>query len=182
MAPVSALTDRLAEALDDSFPELVIAMQDGIYSGALRILGDPHDAEDITQETFVRAYRALRKMPTTQRRALELRPWLWTIAINRCRSHLRERARHPAGADATPDRPSRDAGPEDRALSRDAEQRWARALHTLSPPMRTAVVLRHVVGMSYDEIATALHRPAGTVKADVHRGIRRLRTLVTEGS
>jgi len=68
------------------------------------------------------------------------------------------------------------AGPVARALRSDAADRWAELLLTLPPAYRSAVVLRHVDGLSYPEVATALDRPEGTVKAQVHRGLAMLRT------
>ncbi len=68
------------------------------------------------------------------------------------------------------------AGPAAHALRTDAANRWADLLLTLPPAYRSAVVLRHVDGLSYPEVAMALDRPEGTVKAQVHRGLAMLRT------
>jgi RNA polymerase sigma-70 factor (ECF subfamily) len=73
------------------------------------------------------------------------------------------------------DRPADEPGPEAAALEAVATSEWRRRLAVLSNPQRTAVVLRHIAGMGYAEIGTATGRPVGTVKADVHRGIARLR-------
>jgi len=174
------LHERLAADLDGSFPELIRSSQDALFGGALRMTGNRQDAEDITQETLVRAYRALSRYPSERIRALRLEGWLWTIAANLCRNRHRSRTRSPVEAIGDRDAGSLEHGPERQAL--DAARRELLAAHLASLPwtMRSAVVLRHVVGLSYSEIADALGRPIGTVKADVHRGLGRLRTVLAE--
>src|SRR6185436_20520906 len=85
------LIDALAGDLDGSFEALVLAHQDRIYSIALRLLGDPRDAEEAAQDAFVRAYRALSGYDPARIRELRLRPWLATIVLNLCRSRLTRR-------------------------------------------------------------------------------------------
>lgn len=160
------LRRRLADDLDKSFPELVISMQHEIYSGLRSLAGN--DAEDLAQETFIRAYRALREYPAERIFELRLRGWMWTIALNLGRNHLRDRAKRPLPASEALEASTSDPDPPDL-------EAWQRRLSTLPAPMRKAVVLRHVVGLDYAEIADALARPVGTVKADVHRGLERLR-------
>jgi len=172
---VASVNDRLAANLDDAFPDLVRALQDGIYSGVLRMSPTPADAEDITQDTFIRAYRALSGYSIDRIRQLELRPWVWTIAINLCRNAARTRNRRPRTVILDRDALSPVPGPESRALDTDANAQWRELLGSLPVAQRTGVVLRHVVGLSYREIAAATGRPEGTVKADVHRGIARLK-------
>ncbi len=168
------LAAALAADVGAAFPDLVRATQDDIFSGAIRLTGNRPDAEDVTQETFVRAYRALDGYSTDRIMALRLRAWLWTIAVNLCRNRARTRARHPE----TPlpeTLHATDAGPEHDAIAADERSTLAGHLSTLPWQMRLAVALRHVVGLTYTEIAKALDRPVGTVKADVHRGLARLR-------
>ena len=177
----ASLVDRLAGDLDSAFPDLVVAHQDGIYSGVLRLVPAAADAEDITQETFVRAYRALGGYSTARIRQLALSGWLWTIAVNLCRNAARGRSRKPAAAplSVVAERADRsDTAAE--ALTGVEEEAWRRRLDLLSVPVRTAVVLRHVVGLPYADIAVAIDRPVGTVKADVHRGLARLRQIIDE--
>ncbi len=175
----SELAAALARDLDTAFPELVTATQDEIYSGVRRLVPAAADAEDITQEAYVRAYRALTGYPTARIEALSLRPWLWTIALNLCRNAARSRTRKPPGAPLTAaDEPANRDDPAAAAVSSLEEAAWRTRLRTLPAPMRTAVVLKHVAGLSYPEIATAMGRPVGTVKADVHRGLARLRALL----
>jgi len=173
------LPARLAADLDRAFPDLVRATSDGIYSGALQLTRNPHDAEDVMQETFVRVYRALGTYPPERIRTIDLKPWMWTIALNLCRNRARSRARHPEGppgidrADGAPD-------PADEAVARTDLALWNDRLACLPAPQRTATVLRHVVGLTYEEIATATGRTPSTSRSDVRRGLARLRTLIEE--
>lgn len=177
--PLRELADRLATDRDAAFPDFVRHLQDPVFSGVLRLTNSRAAAEDVTQEAFVRAYRALERYPETQIRTLELRPWLWTIALNLCRNRARTQSRRPTEvALAAHDAPAPEST-EDDAISA-VDDAWRRRLATLAGPVRAAVVLRHVVGMSYEEIGAALDRPTGTVKSDVHRGISRLRTLLID--
>ena len=181
-----SLTTALATDLDGSFEALVLAHQDRIYSIALRMLGDPRDAEEAAQDAFVRAYRALAGYDATRISELRLRPWLATIVLNLCRSRLARR-RVPEKSALSLDlalpgelEPRVDEAREPAAVSeaRATAHDWASLLLHLPPAYRTAVVLRHVDGLSYPELAIALDRPEGTVKAQVHRGLAMLRTAL----
>lgn len=176
-----ALVAGLAHDLDAVFSDLVVAHQDGIYSGVRRLVPAAADADDITQETFVRAYRALRDYPASRIEQLAVRSWLWTIALNLCRNAARRRSRKPVGAplNATNEPPDGADTAAD-ALAAVAADDWRTRLDALSLPIRTAVVLRHVVGLPYADIAAAVDRPVGTVKADVHRGLARLRHMLED--
>lgn len=163
------LRERLASDLDDAFPDLVRSMQREVFSGLRSLAGS--EAEDLAQETFIRAYRALNEYGSDRIRDLALRGWIWTIALNLGRNHARDRARRPLPVADTPEAAVRDPEPPD-------SKAWGQRLAMLSTPTRRAVVLRHVVGLGYDEIAVALGRPEGTVKSDVHRGIEKLREIM----
>ncbi|HEY6013698.1 MAG TPA: sigma factor, partial [Candidatus Limnocylindrales bacterium] len=90
------LLTALADDLDGSFETLVLAHQDRLFSIALRVLGDRHDAEEAAQDAFVRAYRALVGYEPERILELRLRPWLATIVLNLCRSRLARRAARAA--------------------------------------------------------------------------------------
>ena len=171
---LSKLAGELAADLDGAFAAYVRATADGIYSGSLRMLGDRSDAEDVLQETYTRAYAALKGYSQERVGALKVRGWTWTIAANLCRNRLRTRARKPTtpldGIDVAA--PGRNA--DDVALSKIGADLRA-ALLDLPFPQRAAVVMRHVLDLTYEEVAAALDRPVGTVKADVHRGLARPR-------
>lgn len=174
------LVESLARDLDASFEALVVAHADRCYSIALRVLGNPHDAEEVAQDALVRAYRALTAYPAERIRALRLRPWLATIVVNLCRNRTRRRA--PATTPLGPlvemgvepvaaraDEPARIA---DRAADRE---HLAALLATLPDRYRVPVVLRHVDDLSYAELSEVLGRPEGTLKAQVSRGLAMLR-------
>ncbi|HEX2370450.1 MAG TPA: sigma-70 family RNA polymerase sigma factor [Acidimicrobiia bacterium] len=176
----SEMINLLVAGVDDAFPALVRAFEDGVFSGLLRMVGNRADAEDLAQETFTRAYRSLRDFPPERIRALRIRGWLWTIAVNLARNRARTTSRKPPPLELTVPPVASALGPEDAALITEAEREWHRRLAALRPAQRTAVVLRHVVGLSYEEIAEATERPSGTVKADVHRGLAGLRAILDE--
>lgn len=166
------LCNRLSVDLDTSFPELVTVLSSDVYSGLRRLAG-PDEAQDLTQETFIRAYRALASYPPGRIRELRLRGWIWTIALNLGRNHARDRARRPTPVALVDQHAVTDPEPVDSAA-------WDRRLSALSPIQRRAVVLRHVVGLDYSEIAEATGRAEGTAKSDVHRGLEHLRTIIEE--
>jgi RNA polymerase sigma-70 factor, ECF subfamily len=179
----SRLVRALADDLDGSFEALVLAHQDRLYSIALRMLEDRGAAEEATQDALVRAYRALAGYDAERILAIRLHPWLATIILNLCRTRLARGSRRgraplsldvplPAGLEPRMDEAR---GPLEVVSAQDAARRWATLLLTLPPSLRSAVVLRHVDGLSYPDLAAALDRPEGTVKAQVHRGLTRLR-------
>ncbi|HEY7470490.1 MAG TPA: RNA polymerase sigma factor [Acidimicrobiia bacterium] len=168
------LTASLAADLDRAFPALVEQAGPGLYWGLRRLCGDHQEAEDLTQETFIRAYRAMGGFDGERFAELRLSPWLWTIALNLGRNHLRSRSRRPTFVEVG------EHGVTDPEVPDSAA--WDRRMAGLTKPQRTAVVLRHVVGMGVAEIAEATGRPQGTVKADIHRGLARLKQLMEQES
>ena len=168
------LAARLASDLDATFEALVRAHEDRLFTIAYRVGGSREDAEEVVQDCFVRAYRAIAGYDPGRTRELRLRGWLTTILLNASRNRARVRRVPTAelafdpGAEPTADPVAR----------RDERDTWARLLAGLSPAQRTAVVLRHVDGLSYAEIAAALDKPEGTVKAHVHRGLAALRAAL----
>lgn len=165
------LAARLAADLDGSFAALVAAHADRVFSIALRILGSRPDAEEAAQDALVRAYRAMAGYDAERIRGLRLRPWLATIVVNVCRNRTRvKRVRTTELAFEPSAEPTVDP-----VANRDARDLWASLLSGLPASQRTAIVLRHVDGLSYAEMAEALGRPEGTLKAQVHRGLAALR-------
>jgi RNA polymerase sigma factor (sigma-70 family) len=166
------INQSLADDLDRAFPTVVDTMGTRLYWGLRRISGNHQEAEDLTQEALIRAYQALLGYDRERIVTLNLEPWVWTIALNLGRNYLRDRARRPTLV-----------GFEETAVT-DPEPidswAWDRRLANLSGPQRTAVVLRHVVGLGIAEICEITGRPAGTVKADIHRGLNRLKTILEE--
>ncbi len=175
----TTLAAALAHDLDGSFEALVRSHVDRCHAIALRVLGNPHDAEEVTQDALVRAYRALAGYPRERIRDLRLRPWLATIVVNLCRNRVR---RTPATTSLEPMleagfEPATSAADSPAALAERAasRERLAALLADLPDRYRIPVVLRHVDGLSYTELAEVLGRPEGTLKAQVHRGLAMLR-------
>jgi RNA polymerase sigma factor (sigma-70 family) len=173
------LPDRLARDLDGAFEELVRGHERLVFGLALRVVGDRADAEEVAQDTFERAYHALAGYEAGRVAAMRLRPWLARIALNLARNRLRRRppARPLEDGDG---QPLAVAGPADAEPAQVAERGQERELlvgllAALPRPYREAVVLRHVEGLPYAEVAEVLGRPVGTVKTHVHRGVRQLR-------
>ncbi|UVS81447.1 MULTISPECIES: RNA polymerase sigma factor [Actinokineospora] len=170
---------RLVEDLDEGFAVLVRHEERVVYSVALRVTGAHQDAEDLAAETFLRAYRALLGYDGERIRALRLRPWLLTIAINTWRNSLRSASRHPAAIPTAelPEPRSDGRGVEQAAESAETQRELGALLARLPAPQRAAVVLRHVAGMSIGEVAEVLGCPEGTAKSHVSRGLASLRTI-----
>lgn len=169
------MAKALATDLDGNFSTMVEEMGTRLFWGLRRISGNHQEAEDLTQETFIRAYRALHDYDANRIRSIDLQPWLWTIAMNLGRNHLRDRSRRPTYVEMTTEAGITDPEPVDGAA-------WDQRLAVLNRHQRTAVVLRHIVGMGVAEISDITGRPVGTVKADVHRGLARLRRAIEEES
>jgi RNA polymerase sigma-70 factor, ECF subfamily len=181
------LPARLAADLDGAFEAVVLTYQDRLFGFALRLTGSRPDAEEIAQDAFVRAYRALADYPPERVRVLALRPWLYRIALNVTRNRARgvrprlvpldgEREDgEPAAVEPAEDERR---GPEATAERKEQGAELAALVAALPERYRAAVVLRHVAGLSYAEAADALGQPVGTVKANVHRGVRRLRAAL----
>ena len=172
---------RLADDLDRSFPEFLAHHQDLVYGIALRSTKRPADAEELAQDAFVRAYRALSGYDAARIRELRPKGWLAAITANLARNRARRRSLPTADlavvaevrADAGP-------GPESVVERHEAARAWRARLEALPARYRRAVELRHVSGLSYPELAEALDRPLGTVKSDVHRGVRLLREVLEQ--
>ncbi|MGI8983543.1 MAG: RNA polymerase sigma factor [Acidimicrobiales bacterium] len=173
---------RLGHDLEEAFPDVVATYQQVVYTTALRVSGCHDDAADIAAEAFLRAYAALRTYPAERVGQLQLRPWLVTIVLNLCRNQARAAGRRPAQVGLEDWAPVADEreGPEDHAARRDGQSRLGVLLTELPDAQRTAVVLRHVVGLPYAELAVAMGCPEGTAKSHVARGMARLRTMTPE--
>lgn len=172
---------RLSQDLEAAFPDVVAAYQHAVFTTALRMSPRPEDAADAAAEAFLRAYTALRGYPPERIGQLQLRPWLLTIVLNLLRNEARAAARRPAqvaldGAGHA----DRGEGPEEHAQRRDGQARLGCLLAELPDTQRSAVVLRHVVGLPYAELAGVLGCPEGTAKSHVARGLQRLRALIPE--
>ncbi len=174
----------LARDLDAHFERFVVTYRDRVFAYTLNLTGDRATADDLAQDVFIAAYRALRGYSPERRRALALRAWLYRIATNRVRNAARAgRKTRTAPLDGTAERAG--ANPRDEPAAQAERRESARALRAalarLAPRYREPLVLRHIEERSYAEIATILSQPVGTVKANVHRGLAQLRAAYIEG-
>jgi RNA polymerase sigma-70 factor (ECF subfamily) len=174
------LIERARTGDEDAFAQLVLAHADRVY-GALRRFGlDADEADDVTQEVFLRAWRGLARF---QERA-QLSTWLYRIAFNE--AHRRLSRRGPPrveppleGEDPVYSIPqATHLGPEVRALDNEFEAILQRALAQLPADWRAAVVLRDIEGLSTDQAAAAAGVRQAAFKSRLHRGRMQLRALL----
>jgi len=163
-----SLIERSLRGDRDAFGALVAEYRDRVFGFACRILGDREQALDAAQETFVKAWAGLEGFDPTRR----FEPWLFAIAANMCTDVLRRR--RPVlslDAEEADDPPAPQGDSPESALE---DQDLARALHGLSEIERMTLLLKHVRGFTYEEIAQVTGLPVGTLKSHAHRGRRRL--------
>jgi len=159
---------RCRDGERNAFEQLVIRYQKPVFNVALRMLRDRQDALDVAQTTFLKAFEHLADYDPTFR----FYSWLYRIAINESLNALA--LRKPRGeldANAADEGP----GPDRAADGDQALQALEGALMLISPELRSVLVLRHIVQLSYEEIAEALGVPAKTVKSRLHSARERLR-------
>ena len=191
--PVAELQfiERLRAGEAEAFDRLVAERSADIYALLYRLTEDPEEARDLTQETFLQAFRSIAHF----RGDADLRTWLYRIAVNQARNRWRWWRRRRRGAtvslDATDEAhelslatrlvDEHAPNPEARTLAHEREEILLAAVRTLARPYREAVVLRDVEGLSYEEVAAALDISVGTVKSRLSRGRTELRRKL-EGS
>ena len=167
----------------NAFEDLVRAHEKTVYNLALRTLGNAQDAEDVTQEAFLKAYRSL----SSFRGDSKFSVWLYRIVSNLCLDQLRARKRKPTqsmtvenedGEEDILEIPDEQFSPEkllDRKLTRESVRR---GLAALPDDAREILLLREIGGRSYDEIAEALDLDIGTVKSRIFRARKKLCALL----
>lgn len=172
---------------DRAFAELVRRYHGEVYGLALRALKNPEDAEDVTQEAFLRAFRALDRYDPERR----FGAWMYAITARLCIDALRRRRGRfvslsvPEAGSSDEERawelPDPGAGPQEVVQRSDLAGRLERYVEQLPADYRLAILLRHAHDLSYEEIALALDAPVGTIKARIHRARAQLRGWI-EGS
>ena len=178
-----AMTVAAVEVVDDlaawqppSWEQVVREHSARVYRLAYRLTGNRHDAEDLTQEVFVRVFRSLSSYtPGT------FEGWLHRITTNLFLDQVRrkQRIRFDTLADNAADRlPGRDPGPERAFEHANLDLDIQNALQELSPEFRAAVVLCDIEGLSYEEIAATLDVKLGTVRSRIHRARAQLRAAL----
>jgi RNA polymerase sigma-70 factor (ECF subfamily) len=162
----------------EGFERAVAENKDRIYSYAVMMLRNSAEAQDVAQETLVRLWEHRAAVVPETARA-----WLTRTAHNLCIDRIRrDRVRNEVGP--ADEHPTPDAGPGPQRLAASSElaRLLGRAVAELAPDYRAVVILREVQHLAYDEIASALGVPLGTVKARLHRAREQLRErLVREG-
>jgi RNA polymerase sigma-70 factor (ECF subfamily) len=174
-----AAVDRARSGDADAFRMLVERHSRALFRLAFRMTGNESDAEDVVQETFLRAYRQLDKF---DERA-SFGTWLYRIATNysldlvRSRNRRQERQQpiEEGGEDPMLGLPSAEPAPDRLALSGEVRERVAAAMDELSAAERTAFVLRHFEGMGIEDVSRALNCQPGAAKHSVFRAVQKLR-------
>ena len=171
-----ALVRRTLDGDARAFTELVDRHAAACLRFAARMLGDRSDAEDVAQETFLRAFKAL----DSYDERLPFRTWLFSILINRCRTALSQRMRRERRVvfdNEVLDRTPVEAGQDAMELREELN----RAIAFLSPEQREAFLLRHVDELSYEEIMSVTGAGMSALKMRVKRACERLQQLLAEG-
>lgn len=169
-----ALVERVQQGDKRAFDLLVRKYQNKIVHLVTRYLRDPSEAQDVAQEAFIKAYRALPSF----RGDSAFYTWLYRIAINTAKNYLVAQSRRPPMDDIDAqdaEQFSGDTGlkeydtPEHLLLRDEIEQTIAAAIEALPDELRTAITLRELEGLSYEEIAEAMDCPIGTVRSRIFR-------------
>jgi RNA polymerase sigma-70 factor (ECF subfamily) len=168
------LVRRVQRGERGAFDLLVLRYQHKVVKLVARLLRDPAEAEDVAQEAFVKAYRALGSF----RGDSAFYTWLYRIAVNTARNTMAARQRRPLAYEAelneseqsvVESRMRHTDTPEASALSDEIHGTVNRAVEALPEDLRTAIILREVEGLSYEEIAEAMDCPVGTVRSRIFR-------------
>jgi RNA polymerase sigma-70 factor (ECF subfamily) len=168
------LVRRVQRGERGAFDLLVLRYQHKVVKLVARMLRDPAEAEDVAQEAFVKAYRALGSF----RGDSAFYTWLYRIAVNTARNTMASRQRRPLDYEAdlseseqsvVESRMRHGDTPEAAALSDEIHNTVNKAIEALPEDLRTAIILREVEGLSYEEIAEAMDCPVGTVRSRIFR-------------
>lgn len=179
----------LRAGIESAYQELIDRYEQPIFNMVYRLLGNQTDACDVVQEVFLKVFRSVHSF----REQSSLRTWIYRIAVNEAHNHRRWFARHcrhevPLEKDRSDHDYSielaQDPGrsPYDQALDSETRAIVERALTKINPLFRTAVVLRDIQNMSYEEIADILQISLGTVKSRILRGREALRRELNQRS
>jgi len=168
------LVERVQGGDQTAFDILVLKYQNKIIKLVNRYVHDPDEAMDVAQEAFIKAYRALGRF----RGDSAFYTWLYRIAINTAKNHLVAMRRRPPGSDIDAGEAEQYDGaaglreydtPEHLLLKDEIQATIAKVIDELPDDLRTAITLRELEGMSYEEIAVAMDCPIGTVRSRIFR-------------
>jgi len=184
---IEMLVERAREGDRAAFGQLVDEYKDKIYNYVARMLNDPYEAEDVTQEAFLRAFRSLPRF----RGASSFHTWLYRIASNLAIDVVRKRKRQeptfsldqPLESDEGEyerELPDETGGPEDRTSTRETRIAVRRAIMGLPEKLRDVMILYELQGETYEDIAGILDVPLGTVKSRLFNARNRLKESLQE--
>ncbi|MDA1063248.1 MAG: RNA polymerase sigma factor RpoE [Proteobacteria bacterium] len=168
------LVKRVQKGEKGAFDLLVLKYEHKIVNLVMRYVRDPETALDISQEAFIKAYRALPRF----RGDSAFYTWLYRIAVNTAKNHLASQRRRPMDVELDLQDPEQYGlhaklketdTPEAISLSDELQEILERAIHALPEDLRTAIILRELDGMSYEEIAETMDCPVGTVRSRIFR-------------
>ncbi|MDH4125906.1 MAG: RNA polymerase sigma factor RpoE [Gammaproteobacteria bacterium] len=168
------LVKRVQKGEKGAFDLLVLKYEHKIVNLVMRYVRDPETALDISQEAFIKAYRALPRF----RGDSAFYTWLYRIAVNTAKNHLASQRRRPMDVELDLQDPEQYGlhaklketdTPEAISLSKELQEILERAIHALPDDLRTAIILRELDGMSYEEIAETMDCPVGTVRSRIFR-------------
>jgi RNA polymerase sigma-70 factor, ECF subfamily len=171
-----ALVRRTLDGDARAFTELVDRHASACLRYATRMLGERSDAEDVAQETFLRAFKALESYDE----ALPFRTWLFSILINRCRTAMTQRMRRERRVVFDNDALERSTV-EATQVAVELREELAKAIAALPPDQREAFLLRHVEDLSYEAIMSVTGAGMSALKMRVKRACERLQQLLAEG-
>lgn len=168
---------------ETAFEEIYERFATMVFNVALRLTGDPEEAADLSQETFLKIHRHLSGF----RGRSSLKTWVYRVTVNCCRSRYKRRSGWRSrliheSEDKLEQLPDSRRSPEERALARGAVDRVAKALAEVPSVYREAVLLRDIEGLTYEEIAQVLGLRLGTVRSRIARGRDKLRDLLEVSS
>jgi RNA polymerase sigma-70 factor (ECF subfamily) len=173
------LIRRCQQGDQQAMGALIRQHQNYVYRLCYLIMGNEQDAEDMTQETFIRASRALPRFEIREGASFEA--WLYRIAVNRCRSRMRRKWYQalpwPGFA---PRIVSQEPQPDRLAVQSEQRAEIMAAINSLNEKHRMVVILRYYAGFSNEEIADTLKIPSGTVRSRLHTARQRLKKLLAD--
>lgn len=173
-----ALVERFKAGEEEAFNEIVRSYQKKVYFLCYRMLENHEDAADISQETFVRAYGALKKFDGRS----GLYTWLYRIAMNLCLNQIKKPKSVSLDEEEAQEveAPPEKGSPEESLRRSQISQAISRAVEALPPRQKAVFILRTNQGLSHEEIARTIHRSVGAVKATYFQAVRKLRASLKD--
>lgn len=169
----AALTARACQGDQEAYGDLYERYLDAIYRYLFYRVGNRHDAEDLTEQVFLKAWEAI----DGSRQEIHFRPWIYRIAHNTVVDFYRTR-KEEVPLTEEPVLPSNNPGIEERLLAQERAAQLAQAISRLSPPHQHVLILRFIAGLSTHEVAHILDRSVGAVRVLQHRALKAARAFL----